>query len=158
MKLTKYTPAILCVLFLCCKGRSVTMYDVRGAWQAITNDSIYEEVIISDKDYYLYDEHAGDLYFTYKKENDSLKLFYQGSPHVTYKRRLIPISTNEFVLADSLYEIRFTRLRAQVDTGRLMTLRNWQRTRTYDEEYNSEYVWALRERKYWWDSLKNTSH
>jgi hypothetical protein len=144
------------VLFFCCtSNEKIKLEDVRGVWQAIGNDSIYDEVIICDNDYYLYDERAGDLYFNYKIRNDSLTILQDGRPH--FKRKMVVVSNDEFILLDSLFTIRFTRLNAPVDTARLMTLRNWRKTRTYDEEYYSEYIWDLRERRNLWDSLRLAS-
>ena len=145
-----------CFLLLSCNNTDkIETADLRGVWQAIVNDSIYEEVIISDKDFYVYDDRAGDLYFRYAVENDSITLLRDNTPYL--KRKIVHVSNDEFFLIDSLFRIRLTRLIAPVDTGRLMTLRNWKATRDYDAEYYSEYVWELRGRRYFWDSVRNAS-
>ncbi|MFN7603629.1 MAG: hypothetical protein ACK5R0_19735, partial [Bacteroidota bacterium] len=68
--------AIIVGLICCKQENDFDSNNIKGAWAAVTNDSIYDEVIITDKDFYTYDENAGDLLMTYKLENDSLRIFY----------------------------------------------------------------------------------
>ena len=140
---------------VCCKQTNdFESNDIKGVWTAITNDSTYDEVIITDKDFYTYDENAGDLLLTYKLENDSLKIcYYNGlQSDRTFKR----ISADEFIEQDSMLTIRFKRLKDQVDTSKVLATKLTSKS-DFDEKYYYKYINDLRLRRHKWDSVKNAS-
>ncbi len=128
--------------------------DIRGVWVAITNDSTYEEIIVTEKDFYLYDEHAGDLLLTYKLENDSLKLFLGNG--LQSKRKFKRINEDEFLEQDDRFRVKFNRLQDFVDTSKVLSTKTTPK-RYFDEEYYAKYVWDMRLRRHEWDSAKNAS-
>ncbi len=146
--------AIIVGLICCKQENDFDSNDIKGAWAAVTNDSIYDEVIITDKDFYTYDENVGDLLMTYKLENDSLRIFYYNG--LQSARIFERINADEFVTQDSMFAIRFLRLKDQVDTSKVLSTK-WTSKSDFDENYYNKYVNDFRLRRHKWDSVKNAS-
>jgi hypothetical protein len=138
----------------CKQTKSYDPNDIRGVWVAITNDSIYEEIIVTEKEFYFYDEHGGDILLTYELENDSLKLFFRNG--LQSKRKFKRISEDAFLEQDDRFTVIFNRLQEFVDTSKVLSTKRTPK-RYYDEEYHSKYVWDMRLRRHEWDSAKNAS-
>jgi hypothetical protein len=133
----------------CCNGKTAkNSQDIKGIWAAITNDSIYEEIIITDTTFYLYDERGGDVSMTYKIENDSLKIFY--NKVLQSARQFKRINADEFIEQDEQFKVRFQRIKVYGDTARILRIDEI----SSDEEYFFNYVQELRYRRCVWDSLR----
>jgi hypothetical protein len=125
--------------------------DIRGVWVAITNDSVYEEVIITEKYFFLYGN-SGDFLLTYKMKNDSLELFL--ADRLQSKGKFKRISEDAFLERSAKFEVEFNRLNDFVDTAKVLSIKM---ARYFDEEYNSKYGNEMRQRRHEWDSTRNAS-
>jgi hypothetical protein len=157
MKVTKGQIILLTILIglgSCKPTNDFDSNDIKGVWRAVTNDSIYDEVIITDRDFYTYDESAGDLLLTYKLENDSLKIFYYSG--LQSARQFKRINKDEFIEQDSAFTIRFERLIIPLDTSKILSTKSTS-DKDFDENYYYNYINDLRQRRNEWLSVKNAS-
>jgi hypothetical protein len=157
MKVIKGLIIILTIIggLSCCKPTNdFDSNDIKGVWRAITNDSIYDEIIITDKDFYTYDDFAGDLLLTYKLENDSLKIFYYNG--LQSARQFKRINKDEFIEQDSAFTIKFERLNIQIDTAKVLSTKSTS-DKDFDENYYYKYINDWRQRRKEWESVKNAS-
>ena len=133
----------------CCNGKTdKNPENIKGIWAAITNDSIYEEIIVTDTGFYMWDEHAGDYYMTYKIENDSLKLYLNNG--LFSARQFTRINENEFIEEDQEFRVRFQRIKEYGDTAKILRIEEI----SSDGEYFFNYTQDLRHRRYEWEALK----
>jgi hypothetical protein len=140
---------------ICCNQTSnYDSYNIKGVWTAITNDSIYDEVIITDNDFYIYDEMAGDLLLTYQIESDSLKIFHYNG--LQSSRKFKRIDKDNFIEQDSVFTVRFERLKINLDTSKVLSTKQ-SSDNDFDEVYYYKYINDLRLRRHKWDSVKNAS-
>jgi hypothetical protein len=138
-------------LFCCNVKTDKNSRDIKGIWAAVTNDSIYEEIIITDQGFYLWDEYAGDHYMTYRIENDSLKLYLNNG--LFSARQFERINEDEFTEEDKNFKIHFQRIKVYGDTAKLLRIEEI----SSDGEYFFKYVEDLKYRRYEWDSLRKNA-
>jgi hypothetical protein len=128
--------------------------DLRGVWKVTEDDSSL--VVIYDRDFYLHRKAERDIYLNYSVSGDSIELFQDGIP--VFKRRITLISKDEFLVTDSLFELRFSRIMAQVDTAKLRALVNWlKQPPTYSEDYFAEHELKFDETQDIWLSITEAS-
>lgn len=142
------------IIILLTTGCGTVNYDstnIKGIWAAVTNDSLYEEIIIADTTFYLYDDRGGDIYLTYKLTPDSIKIFNRG--YLQSARKYIRISHDEFIEGDEKYNVRFIRIPEYSDTARILGID----TISSDSPYFFNYIVQKRIRESKWVSLKNAN-
>lgn len=135
-------------LFCCYEKTVKNPENIKGIWVAITNDSIYEEIIVTDTSFYLWDEHAGDYYMTYKIENDSLKLYLNN--RLFSARKFKRITDDEFIEEDQEFRVHFQRIKEYGDTAKILKIEEI----SSDGEYFFNYTQDLINRRYEWEELK----
>jgi len=149
--ITKVLLAIIAIFLTAgCEKNSYNQQDIKGIWAAVTNDTLYEEIIITDTTFYLWDDN-GDFYLTYELTADSIKLFYSGN--LQSARLYTRINRDEFIESDEKYHVRFVRIPDYGDTARILGID----TISSDSEYFYNYTQQKLLRQLKWDSLKNAS-
>jgi hypothetical protein len=140
-------------LLISCNDRDFQKSNIRGTWSKVTNDSIYEEFIVTEKEIYTYDERAGDLFVQYKIDEDSMYLFWPGGKSVNYG--FTRQDENRFTLSHPRFNSVCYRLEADIDTAKILSVKRSLK-RHFDEVYFDNYLADIRRRKVEWLS-KNRS-
>ncbi len=95
-----------CFVIGSCKQKSDV--DISGFWYSISNDSIYEETVLTDTDLWLYKLASGEeVYRNYEIDGDSI-LFL--SPMNRIALNFVLVNPNEFYLKNSFSESNYYRV------------------------------------------------
>jgi hypothetical protein len=143
---------LICLFTVSCDKKEKV--DLRGVWKVEKDSSL---VVIYDRDFLLHSKPEWDLYLKYSVSGDSLELSDDRIP--VWKRKLILISKDEFIVTDSVTDIRVSRIKAQVDTAKLRSLMRWIRKtkRFYSDDDLAEHARKSEEIEEIWRSMLKAS-
>jgi hypothetical protein len=147
---TIYWAILMTVSILSCdpERASYDNSDIRGTWYRVTNDSIYDELIVTGSEFYTYShETSRDLFLKYRLNGDSLRFFCNEENKITYGFERI--DKNQFTLTHPLFNATCHRLDIGIDTMRILSTKR-SSNRPFDEEYFSAYVNGMLQRKFEW--------
>ena len=137
----------------CNKEQNIEIKDLRGVWEVVEENSF---VVIYDRDFFLHRKSEGDMYLNYSISGDSIELSQHGIP--VFKRKIILISKDKFLVRDSIVEMRFSRIKVKVDTAKLRSLVNWlKRPPIYSEDYFAEHELKYDSAQDIWRSMTDAS-
>jgi hypothetical protein len=142
---------VISSLFCCSQSMEKDPKDIKGIWAVTINDSVYEEVIITDTTFYLHDEVGGDIGFRYELTHDSIKIFNFNV--LQSARKYTRLNKDEFMEHDEGFKAHFFRLTEYGDTAKILGID----TISSDSEYFNKYIKEKRTRQYNWDLSKKTN-
>ncbi|MEJ1242545.1 hypothetical protein WBG78_30660 [Chryseolinea sp. T2] len=146
--------SLICLSGACNRTQNIEIKDLRGIWVVAEDTSL---VVIYDRDFFLHRKDEGDMYLDYSVSRDSIELSRHDIP--VFKRKVILVSNDEFLVTDSATELRFSRIKAKVDTARLRSLVNWlKQPPIYSEDYSSQRALKFDEAQAIWLSMTKASH
>jgi hypothetical protein len=139
---------LICLFTVSCDKKQ--KIDLRGAWKVEKDSSL---IVIYDHDFFLHSKPQWDLYLKYVVSGDSLELSDDSIP--VWKRKLMLISKDEFIVTDSVADIRVSRIKTQVDTAKLRSLVSWLRKtkRFYSDDDLAEHARKSEEAEELWRSM-----
>ena len=103
---------------------------------------------MTELEFYTYNhETFGDRFIKYRLDGDSLKFFWNGRNSITYK--LHWKDKNQFRLTHPRFKVICYRLDVGIDTMKILSTKR-SLNRAFDEEYFSDYINGMLQRKFEW--------
>ncbi|NOT76437.1 MAG: hypothetical protein HOP08_16030 [Cyclobacteriaceae bacterium] len=135
---------LVIILLFGCNNTEKPHYDkvdISGIWFIVTNDSIYDEAIITKSTYWAYSDALGEIERDFKVEKDSF-IFFNSNGHLLINYKFEWKDKNEFFIENSFSRSDYYRLDISLDTTGLI--------RGGNDSLLDTYVSRFREREMKW--------